>query len=124
MPIYEYYCSNCNKEVNILFLSFSEAAQDSPTCPECDKNNLERILSQVSLSHKMKEETLPKQTQKNSDLEDPRSLAKEMKKASRNTKADYGDDFREVAARLEKGESPVAIENKMRKRVGEKMGSH
>jgi len=61
---------------------------------------------------------------KNSDLEDPQSLAKEMDKASRNSKADYGEDYKEVKGRLEKGETPVSIETKMRKRVGETMDTH
>lgn len=124
MPIYEYHCSDCNNEVSILFLSFSEASNSSPSCPQCEKNNLERILSQVSVAQNIKETVTTKKPVKNSDLEDPKSLAKEMDKARSNKKADYGDDFNEVKGRLEKGESPVSIETKMRKRVGEKMSSH
>ncbi len=125
MPIYEYYCSNCNNEVSILFLSFSEASNSTPTCPRCEKNNLERILSQVSVSQNIQETTTTaKNTIRNSDLENPKSLAKEMDRATSNKKADYGEDFKEVKGRLEKGETPVSIETKMRKRVGEKMSSH
>jgi len=124
MPIYEYNCSDCNNEISILFLSFSEAANNIPTCPECGKKNLKRLLSHVSVSHKTKEKNPIKKTQKNSDLEDPKSLARDMERAATNSKADYGEDFREVKGRLEKGENPVSIETKMRKRVGEKMSSH
>lgn len=124
MPIYEYYCSECNDEVSILFLSFSEASNNTPTCPQCENNNLERVLSQVSVSQNIKEATTTTKTVKNSDLEDPKSLAKDMERATSNKKADYGEDFKEVKGRLEKGETPVSIETKMRKRVGEKMSSH
>jgi len=124
MPIYEYYCSDCNNEVSILFLSFSEASNSSPTCPQCEKNTLERILSQVSISQNIQETVTTTKSVKNSDLEDPKSLAKEMDRATSNKKADYGEDFKEVKGRLEKGETPVSIETKMRKRVGEKMSSH
>ena len=124
MPIYEYYCSDCNNEVSILFLSFSEASNSSPTCPQCEKKNLERILSRVSVSQNIKETLTTTKSVKNSDLENPKSLAKEMDRATSNKKADYGEDFKEVKGRLEKGETPVSIETKMRKRVGEKMSSH
>ena len=47
-----------------------------------------------------------------------------MRKAERGIKGGYGDDFKEVAGRLERGESSESIEKKMRDRVGEKMGAH
>lgn len=124
MPIYEYYCSDCNKEISILFLSFSEAAESSPTCPECGNKKLDRLLSNVSIAQNKKEQKAINTPTKNSDLENPKSLADTMKKASRSSKANYGDDFKEVAGRLEKGESPVSIEKKLRKRVGETIDTH
>lgn len=124
MPIYEYHCSDCNKDLSIFFLSYTETTQSNPTCPDCGNKKLDRLLSQVSVSQNKKEPTKAVKPQKNSDLEDPRTLAKEMEKGVSNTKADYGEDFREVKGRLERGESPVSIETKMRKRVGEKMSSH
>ncbi len=124
MPIYEYHCSDCSKDVSIFFLSYSEATQTSPTCPDCGNKELKRILSQVSVSQNSKEQVISKTSVKNSDLEDPKLLAKEMDKATSNSKADYGEDFKEVKGRLERGETPVSIETKMRKRVGEKMSGH
>jgi len=124
MPIYEYRCLDCSKDVSIFFLSFSEATENNPTCPDCESKKLERLISKVSVSHKTNEPKKVKSNIKNSDLEDPRSLAGTMNKASRNSKTDYSEDFREVKGRLEKGESPVSIEKKMRKRVGEKMSTH
>jgi len=124
MPIYEYECSDCEKEVSILFLSYSEANQTKPACPECGSKKLNRVFSQVSVSQNIKEKKTFKTRVKNSDLEDPKSLAREMDRATSNSKADYGEDFKEVKSRLEKGESPVSIETKMRRRVGEKMSAH
>lgn len=125
MPIYEYHCSECSKDVSIFFLSYTEAKENTPSCPDCGNKKLERLLSQVSISQNTKEIQANKTTTtKNSDLEDPKSLAREMDKGISNSKADYGEDFKEVKGRLEKGETPVSIETKMRKRVGEKMSSH
>jgi hypothetical protein len=50
---------------------------------------------------------------------DPQSLAQRMQMAARGR--DMGDDFREVAARLEKGEQTATIEASLRRRVGETM---
>ena len=124
MPIYEYHCSDCSKDVSIFFLSFTEATENTPSCPDCGNEKLERLLSQVSFSQNTNEVQTNKTTIKNSDLENPKSLAKEMDKATSNSKTDYGEDFKEVKGRLEKGETPVSIETKMRKRVGEKMSGH
>ncbi len=53
--------------------------------------------------------------------EDTASLARAMRESSRESGADYGEQFREVAGRLEKGEPSKSIERSLRKRVGEPM---
>jgi putative FmdB family regulatory protein len=47
MPIYEYHCSNCNKEFEKL-MGFSDPNINSPECPECQSNNTHRLLSKVA----------------------------------------------------------------------------
>jgi len=47
MPIYEYHCSNCNKEFEKL-MGFSDPNINSPECPECQSNNTNRRLSKVA----------------------------------------------------------------------------
>ena len=122
MPIYEYNCLECKKTVSILFLSFSEADSKEASCPECGKKNLERIVSGVAVikSGKQPRKADSMRTPDN----DPSTLAKTMQKESSRSKQDYGDDFKEVAHRLEKGEHPDSIEKSLRKRVGEDMSVH
>ncbi len=122
MPIYEYNCQDCNKIVSILFLSISEAANGECLCPECGKKNLSRILSGVSI---IKGTTKPrKEKTSKSYKNDPKSLAETMRGENSKSKQDYGEDFKEVAYRLEKGENPNSIERSLRKRVGEEMETH
>ncbi|MGI9533447.1 MAG: FmdB family zinc ribbon protein [Thermodesulfobacteriota bacterium] len=122
MPIYEYNCRDCKKTVSILFLSISEAEAEETVCPECGEKNLERIVSGVSV---IKGQNEPKKTNsKKTPKNDPDSLAKTMRKENSKSRQDYGDDFKEVAHRLEKGENPDSIEKSLRKRVGEDMGTH
>ena len=122
MPIYEYHCHDCKNTVSILFLSISEADNEEAVCPECGKKNLERLVSDVSVIKGRNEPQKPdsKKTLGN----DPASLAKTMQKENSKSKQDYGDDFKEVAHRLEKGENPDSIEKSLRKRVGEEMEIH
>ncbi|MBN2122843.1 MAG: zinc ribbon domain-containing protein [Deltaproteobacteria bacterium] len=41
MPIYEYRCNQCNKEFECLVLG----SGDGVTCPECNGENVERLMS-------------------------------------------------------------------------------
>lgn len=43
MPLYEYQCQDCGKIFELL-RRFSEADKDV-VCPECESENVERILS-------------------------------------------------------------------------------
>ncbi len=42
MPIYEYRCKSCGKQVEILVRSGANA---SPVCPNCGSTRLDRLLS-------------------------------------------------------------------------------
>ena len=122
MPIYEYNCQDCQKTVSILFLTISEADDEEIICPDCGEKNLERIISRASVI-KVHNET-GKGNSRKMLKNDTESLAKRMKEEKSKSKQDYGDDFKEVAHRLEKGENPDSIEKSLRKRVGEKMQTH
>jgi len=122
MPIYEYNCSDCNKVVSILFLSISEANNEECLCPECGKNNLTRVLSGVSVLKGGKKPI--QQNPRKSYNNDSISLSETMRREKSKSRQNYGDDFKEVAHRLEKGENANSIEKSLRKRVGEEMETH
>lgn len=125
MPIYEYHCPRCNKDVSIFFLSFSEAEKEAAVCPECGDEGLERVFSTVSVIKGKQASTRAAQPSKNSANENaPAELADVMKKAASESGTEYGDDFKEVMSRLKKGESTTSIEKSLRKRVGESMQTH
>jgi len=100
----------------------SEVENQDTVCPECGHKNLERLVSGVSVIKGTKNQKKKKSAkiQRN----DPKSLAETMRNESRKSKRDYGDDFKEVAQRLEKGENPDSVEKSLRKRVGEEMEIH
>ncbi len=124
MPIYEYHCPKCLKDVSIFFLTVSEAGGKKPSCPECGSRKLGRVMSNISPVSKTDEAKVTGVPKAGAGAEDTASLARVMRESSRKSKTGYGEQFREVAGRLEKGESSVSIEKKLRKRVGETMETH
>jgi putative FmdB family regulatory protein len=44
MPLYEYQCKECSKQVEILVPN----ASAKPNCPECGSKNLDKLLSVVA----------------------------------------------------------------------------
>lgn len=120
MPIYEYHCPGCDKEVSIFFLTVSEAQGARPSCPECGGTNLARLISGISAVSKP-EKAKNKETPAKGPAagEDTAALARVMRESGRKSKTGYGEQFQEVTSRLEKGESSKSIEKSLRKRVGE-----
>lgn len=49
MPIYEYHCSNCGNELEVI-----QKISDSPLteCPKCGKNSLEKVISSTQFQLK------------------------------------------------------------------------
>jgi putative FmdB family regulatory protein len=50
MPIYEYECRGCGHRFEHLLRPSSSAAADSPECPSCHSQDLEKLLSSFAVS--------------------------------------------------------------------------
>ncbi len=48
MPIYEYECGACNHRFSET-LSIRELATHKPRCPRCGSEDVQRVVSQVSV---------------------------------------------------------------------------
>jgi putative FmdB family regulatory protein len=122
MPIYEYRCEDCQAQSSIRFSSFAQAATASAVCTVCGSARLVRLISRCAITRTSTPATTPQARPSGTGTphgNDPQSLAQRMRMAARGR--DMGDDFREVAARLEKGEQAATIEASLRRRVGETM---
>jgi putative FmdB family regulatory protein len=122
MPIYEYRCEDCQAQSSIRFSSFAQAATASAVCTVCGSARLVRSISRCAIARTGTPATTREATPSTTGMShgnDPQSLAQRMQMAARGR--DMGDDFREVAARLEKGEQTATIEASLRRRVGETM---
>lgn len=116
MPIYEYGCYDCRKRVNIFFRSFADIETKEAVCPRCQGTNLKRLVSRVAFV-RSEESRLENLADPSSlaglDENDPRSMARWMRKMSSEMGEDLGDEFNEVVNRLEAGEDPESIEQSM-----------
>ena len=115
MPIYEYRCHDCKRRISIFWRSFSDLESEGavPRCPRCGGTNLRRLISRVAV-HRAEESRLDDLTDPSMlsglDEDDPKSMARWMRRMSREVGEDLGPEFDEVVGRLEAGESPEDIE--------------
>ncbi len=116
MPIYEYRCLDCHRRTSILWRSFSEVESRPPRCARCGSTNLVRLVSRVAIlrSEESRLEDLADPSNlAGLDENDPKSIARWMRKMSGELGEDLGPEFEEVIDRLEAGQSPEEIEKAM-----------
>lgn len=116
MPIYEYTCQDCRRRVSLLWRSFADAETREALCPRCGGAHLSRLISRVAVL-RSEESRLDNLADPSSldglDENDPKSLARFMRKMASETGEDLGPEFSEVVDRLEAGEDPESIEQSM-----------
>jgi len=94
VPIYEYECRGCRRRVSILVRSLSAGA--APRCPRCDSAELHRIMSRFATvkSEDARLESLSDPSQYGDlDENDPRSVARFMKRMGDEMGEDLGEDL-------------------------------
>jgi hypothetical protein len=109
-------------ETSILFKTMSAAGEGAPACPTCEVR-MERTLSRVSIGANGSSEGSEAGARQGGS-NSPAQLSKIMREASKGGERDLGSGFKEVAARLGKGEGATSVERSLRKRVGEQMSAH
>ena len=128
MPIYEFYCTDCNTIFN--FFSSIVSTKKKPKCPKCKTKTLSRQVSLFAFTGKAKENSdlddLPidesKMEQAMNALageadkineDDPKQAAGLMRKLSDMTGLKLGAGMDEALSRMERGEDPEQIEAEM-----------
>ena len=115
MPVYEYFCSACQNKVGVR-MSYAEYGQKKPVCPVCGGRDLRRRIDRVRIA-KGEDRRLDDMSDPSFlgdvDENDPKSLARAMKKMGKEMGEDLPPEFDEITGRLEAGDSPEAIEKDM-----------
>jgi putative FmdB family regulatory protein len=115
MPMYDYRCQSCRARVSIR-QSYADYGVKAVTCPECGSQALTRIIGRVRIA-KSEDRRLDDMSDPSFfgdiDEDDPRSLARAMKKMGQEMGEDLPPEFDEITGRLEAGEDPESIEQSM-----------
>ncbi len=130
MPIYEFYCKDCNTIYK--FFSRTVNTEKIPNCPTCKDVALERRMSMFAMTSGRKDDAdldddmppiddarmekamamLANEADKINE-DDPRQAAQLMRKFSEVTGLEMGPAMEEALRRMEKGEDPEQIEEEM-----------
>jgi putative FmdB family regulatory protein len=128
MPIYEFYCDDCNTIFN--FFSKTIDTRKRPACPRCKDKTLDRQMSAFAIAGRAKEDSdmddLPIDEGKmeramqmlageaeNINEDNPRQAADLMRKLTNMTGLELGAGMEEALRRMERGEDPEQIEAEM-----------
>jgi putative FmdB family regulatory protein len=128
MPIYEFYCQDCNTIFN--FFSKTVNTRKKPKCPKCKISTLSRRMSTFAFTGRASEDSdsddLPFDEGKmekamhmlaseaeNINEDDPRQAANLMRKLTDATGLELGAGMQEALKRMESGEDPDQIEAEM-----------
>ena len=94
VPIYEYECQGCQRRLSLLIRTF--AAADAPRCPRCGSVQLSRLMSRFA-TVKSEDARLDALSDPSGygdlDENDPRSVARFVKKMGHEMGEDLGDDL-------------------------------
>lgn len=128
MPVYEFYCRECHTIFS--FLSQAVNTTKTPACPKCKRKKMKRQVSQFAISTGRTDEGADGFPDMDDDAmekammsmekemagmneDDPKAMAKMMRKLSEATGMKFGDGMEEAMRRMEAGEDPDKIEEEM-----------
>ncbi len=114
MPMYDFRCDDCKKKSALFYKTYNAYFESVPTCPHCNSTKMTRWISKVAISQSFERrfgnaETDDKALDDLADA-DPKMMGRYLRQMSDQTGEDLGEEFNDVVERLEKGESPDAIE--------------
>jgi putative FmdB family regulatory protein len=138
MPLYEFYCPDCN--TIFTFLSKSVDTEKKPACPGCKRPDLSRMVSRFAVTGRATKkggaddggadkagmpdlpidesrmekamESLASEAE-HIDENDPRQAADLMRRFSSMTGLKLGDKMEDALAKLEAGADPESLEAEM-----------
>ena len=130
MPFYEFYCRDCHTIYN--FFARRIDTETVPSCPKSAKHRLRRQVSRFAISkgqpsgedagepeldfdeEKMEQAMMQMAGEMDGvDEDDPRAMARMMRKLMETTGMSMGEGMEEAMRRMEAGEDPDKVEEEL-----------
>jgi len=102
MPIYEFRCSACRKRTSVFVRSVTSVPK--PACDHCGSKKTHRVFSRVSVLRGGDGLGLAESSLGDIDENDPRSVAKWVRKMSREMGEPLDSDMQGELERMESGD--------------------
>ena len=113
MPTYDFICNACEKRFEV-FMTFSEYGKKPVQCAYCQSGNVRRRMTKVRIA-KSDESRMESAADDFSNMDgienDPKALARMMRKMGGEMGEELPSEFNDVVDRLEAGQSPEEIES-------------
>lgn len=113
MPTYDFICNNCNQRFEV-FMTFNEYGKKAVYCAHCQSDNVRRRMTRVRIakSNESRMESAADDFAGMDGIEnDPKAMARMMRKMGKEMGEDLPSEFNDVVDRLEAGQSPEEIES-------------
>ncbi len=115
MPIYEFYCQNCNTKSNILVRNIAEP--HAAKCSVCGSNDLVRVISSFayhkSTSTVWEESGEPQFSPKPDYYKDPRNIGRWAEKRFSDLGVDMPTEIKEEIQACREGELPSSLKEQL-----------
>ena len=109
MPLYEYWCQHCQRKLVLYLPTFSETL---PSCPQCSKDTLRRLISTFSVRSKTYKDVYEdilsdSQLTRGMMADDPKALAEWNRRMSQGK--EVAPEYEDMIGRMDKGEMPSEV---------------
>jgi putative FmdB family regulatory protein len=123
MPAYDFRCNNCEEEFSLSYKSVASYAKATPECPNCQSNDLARIIRTVNVASVSRDYTRMDANEMLNVFEsgDSKQVGKMFDQIG-GTNPALGAEYHEATKRLMKGESMDTVETSLQKKQDAKEG--
>lgn len=106
MPIYEFRCRRCHRRTSVFTRSIGGPAK--AVCPHCGSRDMTRLISRVAVLHSDGDDFagLDEASLADVDENDPRSMARWVRRMSRQMGEPLDAEMESELERMEAGEMP------------------
>ena len=117
MPAYDFRCTDCGEEFSLIYKSIKSYSEATPTCPNCQSTDLQRIIREVNVQAPTRDFTRMNSQEMLSVFEsgDSKQVGQMFDQIG-GTNPALGADYHEATKKLLKGETMDSVEKGLKEK--------